>query len=151
MDAGDESASRTERTARRRSQGRQQRAQGGRRNRVDVKLSDEEMVQVQARAISLGVSVPRLLVESVLYGGVATVTERHQLYRELTQVRRLVAALGNNVNQLARVANSTGYVESGTDAALEATSRASNRLDNLLALMTPPPDRSAPDEEESVS
>jgi hypothetical protein len=148
VEVEEQDENRAERSARRRSQGRQQRAEGGRRNRVDVKLTDEEMVQVKARAISLGVSAPRLLVETALYGGVATVSERHQLYRELAAVRRLVAALGNNVNQLARIANSTGHLEPETGAAMDATRRAVTRLDDLLATMTAPPDRSMPWNEE---
>jgi hypothetical protein len=129
---------------RRLRQTRRQRKVGGRPHQYLVRLSDEEKVQVEARAISLGVKVQTLFVESVLHGGVATVSERHQLYRELTAVRRLVAALGNNVNQLARIANSTGYLEPETGAAMEATRRAVTRLDGLLAAMSAPPDRSIP-------
>ncbi|MEV4438112.1 hypothetical protein AB0K09_03690, partial [Streptomyces sp. NPDC049577] len=60
----DENNDQAVRKARRRSPGRQPRAQGGRRHRADVKMSDEEAIQIQARAISLNLSVPRLLVES---------------------------------------------------------------------------------------
>lgn len=133
--------------ARRRSPGRQPRAQGGRRHRADVKMSDEEAIQIQARAISLNLSVPRLLVESALHGDPATVSERHALYRELTAIRRQVAGYFNNVNQLARIGNATGELEPETGAALAASTRVLNRLDDMLATMTPPPARSTAETE----
>jgi hypothetical protein len=83
-----------------------------------VKLTEAERDQLRARAAELGVSVPRLLVESALEGR-ETPTERRGLIVELFELRRLLATVANNVNQLARAANISGEV--GTAARLEGT------------------------------
>jgi hypothetical protein len=59
------------------------------------------------------VSVPRLLVESAL-SGVETPAERRAWIAELFELRRLLATVANNVNQLARTANTTGELPTGT-------------------------------------
>jgi len=78
-----------------------------------VKLTVGEREQLRARAVEMGVSVPRLLVESALEG-VQTPTERRQEVAELFEVRRLLATVANNVNQLARAANISGDVSAAT-------------------------------------
>jgi hypothetical protein len=76
-----------------------------------VKLTEEERDRLRARAAELGVSVPRLLVESALgEHGAETATERRREMAELFEVRRLLATVANNVNQQARAANVTGEV-----------------------------------------
>ena len=77
-----------------------------------VKLTEEERDQLRARAAELGVSVPRLMVESAL-SGVETPTERRRMVAELFETRRLLATVANNVNQLARSANISGQVSEG--------------------------------------
>ena len=77
-----------------------------------VKLTGEERNQLRARATELGVSVPRLMVESAL-SGVETSTDRRRLVAELFETRRLLATVANNVNQLARSANISGQVSEG--------------------------------------
>jgi Bacterial mobilisation protein (MobC) len=78
-----------------------------------VKLTGAERDQLRARAAELGVSVPRLLVESALAEGTVTGTERRAEMVELFEVRRLLATVANNVNQLARLANISGEVPAG--------------------------------------
>jgi Bacterial mobilisation protein (MobC) len=75
-----------------------------------VKLTQEEREQLRARAAELGVSVPRLLVESSLSTQGEMATERRAMIAELFEVRRLVATVANNVNQLAKAANISGQV-----------------------------------------
>jgi Bacterial mobilisation protein (MobC) len=78
-----------------------------------VKLTAGERGELRVRAAELGVSVPRLLVESAL-SGVETPGERRRLVAELFETRRLLATVANNVNQLARAANISGRLsESG--------------------------------------
>lgn len=112
---------------------RQRRQPGGRKNVAFVRLSVEEKAALEARAERLGVSVPRLLVESALAGNVQTLTERRALIAELLAVRRLLAALSNNVNQLARIANATGQVPAEFGATTAAVARAAARLDAVVA------------------
>jgi len=94
-----------------------------------VTLTEAEREQLRARAGELGVSVPRLMVESALEGR-ETPTERKQQIAELFEVRRLLATVANNVNQLARSANIAGQVDAGRR--LEETL---GEVDELLARM----------------
>lgn len=131
--------------SRRGTQGRQRRAAGGRKHQINVKVSVEELALLQQRAQLLGLSVPRLMVESGLTvggGSAPSVAERHAVYREMAGVRRLLAAVGNNVNQLTRAANATGELEPETEAALDAVMRLVLRMNELLEAMPAPPDRS---------
>jgi len=94
-----------------------------------VTLTEVEREQLRARASELGVSVPRLMVESAL-SGVETPTDRKQQIAELFEVRRLLATVANNVNQLARSANISGQVDA--EQRLEETLV---EVDELLARM----------------
>lgn len=94
------------------SRRRQANVAGGRRVRFEVKVSEVEAAQLKAIANEQEVSVARLLVESALSRGVETITERRQLGFELTEVRRLLASVANNSNQVAKYTNTEGVVPS---------------------------------------
>jgi Mobilization protein NikA len=83
-----------------------------------VKLTPSEHEQLRERAAGLGVSGPRLMVESAL-SGVETPAERRQMIADLFEARRLLATVANNVNQLAKLANTSGEV--GSRERLEST------------------------------
>ena len=83
-----------------------------------VMLSEDERRRLRDRAAELGVSVPRLLVESAL-AGVETPSDRREMIAELFEVRRLLATVANNVNQLAKAANISGEI--GSRERVEAT------------------------------
>ena len=83
-----------------------------------VKLSVGEDERLRQRAEQLGVSVPRLMVESAL-SGVETPVARRRMIAELFEARRLLATVANNVNQLAKVANTSG--ELGSREQLQST------------------------------
>jgi len=74
------------------------------------------------------VSVPRLLVEAALAGDAVTASERRALISELLGARRMVVAMGGNLNQLTRMANTAGRVRPEVTAAAEAAQRAADRL-----------------------
>jgi hypothetical protein len=95
-----------------------------------VKLTESERERLRARAGELGVSVPRLLVESALDGDCWTPSERRLELAELFEVRRLLATVANNVNQLARSANISGEV-----AAERRLERTLGEVDELLQRM----------------
>ncbi len=97
---------------------------------IQVKATEDERERLRARAAELGVSVPRLMVESALDGDSWTPTERRLQLSELFEVRRLLATVANNVNQLARSANISGQVDAGRR--LEQTLV---EVDELLARM----------------
>ena len=86
----------------------------------------EERRQLRERAAELGVSVPRLLVESALSGG-ETSTDRRAMIAELFEVRGLLAPVANNGNQLAKVANTSGEVGGG-----ERLARTLGEVDELV-------------------
>ncbi|WP_157254846.1 MobC family plasmid mobilization relaxosome protein [Nonomuraea typhae] len=115
---------------------RRRRQQGGRTNVLKVKLSDAEKAALAARAKTIGVSTQRLLVESALAGGVHTLTERRALLAELLATRRLLLAMGNNVNQIARAVNATGRPPAELGAASAAITRIAGRLDLLVSHLT---------------
>lgn len=60
-----------------------------------------------AQAAELGVSLPRLLVEAALEGRQTPAGRREEI-AALFEIRRLLATVANNVNQLARSANISG-------------------------------------------
>ncbi|MFB4320702.1 plasmid mobilization relaxosome protein MobC [Actinomadura sp. 21ATH] len=126
---------------------RLERAPGGRPHTVTVRLTDAEYDTVTARAEALGISRQRLLVEAATarqVGGATdtgelalTVSERRALIAELLAVRRMVAALGTNVNQLARTANATGRLPDGLPATADAVQRALERLQEAVDNLAP--------------
>jgi hypothetical protein len=131
-------------TARTTGAARLRRTDGGRRRVITVRVTDAEYDAITARAAVLGISRQRLMVEAAtaprpaggpLYGVPAS--ERNALTIELLGVRRLVAGLANNINQIARVANATGAVPAELPPAATATTRALHRLDAAVDALTP--------------
>lgn len=72
-----------------------------------MRLTEREHEQLAGLADEHGVSVQRLLVEAALAGRETPAARRSALV-ELFAIRRLLANVANNVNQLARAANVTG-------------------------------------------
>ncbi|MBD8586034.1 plasmid mobilization relaxosome protein MobC [Frigoribacterium sp. CFBP 8766] len=70
-----------------------------------MKVTREEDVQLIARAVARSVTVPRLMVETAMSAHIETDTDRKAAIAELFAVRRLLANVANNVNQVARFAN----------------------------------------------
>lgn len=105
---------------------------GGRHHAHRVKVTPEEESRLLVLATAQGISVPRLLIEAALAedpdARTMTASERHQLIEEMFIVKRLLANIANNVNQIARVANSTGEVR---DEAVHYTREARRLVDRL--------------------
>ncbi len=89
---------------------RRRRTEGRREHRTVIKHSDEEWARVQALAQTQGVSVPRLYERAVHAGDVVAAARLTEVVGELVVVQRIMAGAASNLNQLARVANSTGEV-----------------------------------------
>ncbi|MEO7017088.1 MAG: plasmid mobilization relaxosome protein MobC [Leifsonia sp.] len=70
-----------------------------------VYVSADEDVQLRARAVVRDVTVPRLLFESAMAASVETSTDRKAAIVELFEVRKLLANIANNANQVAKFAN----------------------------------------------
>ena len=107
-----------EETGKRRVFGRQRRANvaGGREKNYRVYVTAEEDAQLRARAVVAEVTVPRLLFESAMNTHIETSTDRKQLIAEVFRLTRLMATVANNVNQLARYANTEGQFPSEAQA-----------------------------------
>ncbi len=70
-----------------------------------VYVTAEEDVQLRARAAVRDVTVPRLLFESAMNQHIETSTDRKAAIAELFAIRRLLANVASNANQLAKYAN----------------------------------------------
>lgn len=119
------------------SRKRQPNATGGRSVRRVVKLTVEQDLALQVMAKEIDISVPRLLVESTLAQSRGeTAAERRELITALFMVQRSVAAVGNNLNQIARAANATGEVDASLGAVIEHISGSMKNLDEAIASLS---------------
>ena len=83
----------------------------GKTQYVRVSMSESERAALMVLEQQTGLSPSALMVEAVFGSAdpVAVQLRRNQL-AELIQMRQLMATIANNVNQIARHANSTGEV-----------------------------------------
>lgn len=122
----------------RRAGARRRRVPGGRPYTVSVDLSEDEFRSITERASEVGLSVGAYIAaaaEPRTSLGIAGMpaAERRAWASELMAVRQLLAAVGNNTNQLARAANSGARVDPGAAAAtISACDRAAARVTELL-------------------
>jgi hypothetical protein len=113
-----------------RGSARRHRVEGGRRRELKVRFTDAEYDAIVARAADARVSMHRYVADGALAhrsGGNAA------LIAEMSALRRLVANLANNTNQIARRLNSGGYLDSSVMANRDALRRIIQRLDIALA------------------
>ncbi|SEN93103.1 mobilisation protein (MobC) [Cryobacterium luteum] len=117
--------------------GRQRRANVDvpRDRRYTVKVNAEEDAQLRARAVVAGVTVSRLMFESAMNAHIETDTARQEVIAEFFAVRRLMANVANNVNQLAKYANTESVFPQDAEAIVAEyraiVPRLSDALDRL--------------------
>ena len=87
-----------------------------RSKRYPVTVPEAEAAEHEAKAAAAGMTVPRLLHESAKSAHVETSTERKAAIVELFSVRREVAGIATNLNQLARYANTEGTFPAEAEA-----------------------------------
>ena len=105
---------------------------------------------MSAKAASQGITVPALFMRALLTGGTEAAAKYQRLRDDLTAARRLLAAVSNNVNQLARQANAHAMdpavppvAANQLTAALAATARAAEAIEAIAGAATfPEPQRS---------
>jgi Bacterial mobilisation protein (MobC) len=114
--------------------GRRRRANvaGGRRHSHRVLVTEHEEARLAQLAEAQRVTVPRLLIESTLAGPGETSTQRRDAMTKLFAVRRDLAGVATNVNQLARLGNTDGRVPVGTAAALASIREVVERIDAAI-------------------
>ncbi len=111
---------------------RQANVAGGRTRRCVVKLTDAEHEDLTAMAEAVGMTVPRLLVESTLEREGADVREALLAFADLdTELRRV----GNNLNQLTRYSHQDKDLAEGLEFALGAVVRVCLQLDEAARAM----------------
>ncbi|WP_143053698.1 hypothetical protein [Streptomyces sp. 2112.2] len=112
--------------------GRSKRVPGGREHVAKVMMTTAEYEKVSARAIVLGVSVPRALIEAAAGVPPLTRREREILYGELNGLKFLLGNLTNNVNQIARALNSDAEVPGQQiRSVLQRAEMAAGRIEEL--------------------
>jgi len=120
-------------------------AAGGRQHFHKVKVTPEEEGTLARLALAQRVTIPRLLVESALSAQTSeTPTERRNALAELFAVHRLLAAISNNVNQIARATNATGEMGEDLAATLRAVRRTAERIDATVDALSGIPAMPAP-------
>ncbi len=87
---------------------RRRRTDGRRPHRTVITHSSEEWARVQSIAQAQGVSVPRLYERALYAGDVIAATRLSRVVTELGVVLRVMSLSASNLNQMAKVANSTG-------------------------------------------
>ncbi|PRZ11677.1 plasmid mobilization protein [Nesterenkonia sandarakina] len=98
---------------------RQANARGGRPIRREVKLTEFEDNALYFAASQAGMTPARFLKESALsrQRGIS-VTERREIVLSLHKIQAAIAAIGNNINQLARHANAEDAITKEISAEL---------------------------------
>jgi len=104
--------------------GRLRRVPGGRKRQVSLCLTDDEYAALRRRADRAEVSVPRYLIEAALSGSASAATEQRQLRRDVERTQLVLAGLANNVNQLAKWANTNRVLPDSFESALGDIGRA---------------------------
>ncbi len=111
---------------------------GGRQHRHEVKVTPEEEALLLQLALAQQVTVPRLLIESALASSAGeTPSERRNAMVELFGIHRLLAAVSNNVNQIAKATNATGEVHEDLVQTLRAVRRTAQRVDDAIDGLSP--------------
>lgn len=78
---------------------------------INLKLTEEDLKVIRQKAESLGMTATQYAREMTLKG---KIKERHT--KEELDLRRKLAGMANNINQLAKKANSDGYAAAATQA-----------------------------------
>lgn len=112
---------------------RRENAPESRLKRHSVYVTPEEAGRLARLAEAQHMTVPRLLIESAFARETGqTETERRELLTALFNLQRALGAIGNNVNQLAKVANATGEIGAELKGTLDAVKRALLRVDDAM-------------------
>jgi len=106
---------------------------GGRPNSFQVTASDEESAALIVKAEQARKTVPALLFDAAMAQGRAEQFVLDvEVREELTAIRNMMRALGNNINQLAKHANATGEFPAEAASAIKAVQRTAARINDTL-------------------
>lgn len=106
---------------------------GGRQHEHKVRVSPEEEGRLAQLAAAQRATIPRLLVESALAAATSeTPAQRRIALEELFALHRLLAAISNNVNQMAKATNATGEVQEEMVVTLRKVRQVAERIDGAI-------------------
>lgn len=97
-----------------------------------VRVTDMEEAQLRLRADDENVTIPRLLIERALADGGETPSQRREALVELFRVRRQLAGLATNVNQIAHAVNTDGRMPIGSAAELAQIEDVVGKIDAAI-------------------
>ena len=106
---------------------RMRRAPGGRRRVIYVRVTEDEDREIRRRAIMERRSTQRFLIETALSGSARVSVERSRAQRDAEMARIVLTRLANNVNQLAKWANTNHAMPTNLDALIDELG-SSNRI-----------------------
>jgi hypothetical protein len=97
---------------------------GGRHFVVKVRLSESEHDELRRRATTAGMSVQRFLFEAAIAGSAAQSAERRRAHGDAKRARLVLTSIANNVNQLAKWANTNQVLPDAFGDSLDDVRRA---------------------------
>ena len=97
---------------------------GGRHFVVKLRLSDSEHDELRRRATTAGMSVQRFLFDAAMAGSAAQSAERRRAQGDAQRARLVLTSIANNVNQLAKWANTNHVLPDAFGVALDDVRRA---------------------------
>jgi len=103
---------------------RMNRSPGGRTRVIYVRVTEEEDREIRRRAVKHCRSAQRFLIETALSGSARLSAERSRAQRDAEMARIVLARLANNVNQLAKWANTNHAMPSDLDDLIHDLGRA---------------------------
>lgn len=111
-------------------------AEGARGNVVKIRLSDQEYVEIKALAAAMKCSPQRVYTSSVASNGAVfgrlAVVKQSGLVADLHGANRMLAAVGRNLNQVARGVNAGGEVGEDVEHTLAAVRECVERINAVL-------------------
>jgi uncharacterized protein (DUF1778 family) len=93
-----------------------------------VRLTEEEDRQIRHRADGAGLSAQRFVVEAALSGSASAAAQRRRAERDAERARLILASISNNMNQLAKWANTNHVLPDTFGACIDDIRRATSAV-----------------------
>ena len=108
------------------------RSPGGRSRVIYVRVTEEEDREIRRRAVKHRRSAQRFLIETALSGPASLSAERSRAKRDAEMARIVLTRLANNVNQLAKWANTNYAMPVNLDRLVEDLGRAVESVEQTV-------------------
>lgn len=100
--------------------------------KIEVKVNDQELAQLRARAYAQGITVQRLMIRSVLAGSSLAADRAATLRRELVSAKTLLGRQGHLLNQQTAAMHATGELPPEVPHTLRSIAATIARIDALV-------------------